>query len=742
MARPDYDLINDRFPASAVLKQYGINVVNRTFKCPLHDDHTNSGSIYTGRNGRERWRCHACDKEGDSLDLVREIEGCTQQEAMRKLTGQDPAFRPPPEPERKKLPPTPVYDLALIPFDVVSKIRPGAKTPEVLHKSGKRFGYVPKLVHVYTDAAGQVPLVILRYTRPDGSKAFTPLRWCRHHNALVATAWKEGERRLLYREPELAARPHAPVLVVEGEKCAELLGSLPAFDDFVVVAWHGGAQQVERQPWDLLQGRKVVLWPDADPPKDGQEDGAGLKAMRKVAVLVQPAQVAIVEPLQAWIDQDIGFDAFDLVASLGGDGRAAREQMENVVVPWRPIRPPTPPPGGPGGGGGGGSRYLLNKDGGLASTDELNWREFLMSPDFGRQLSFDVLDNVTLIDGEPLDDYGLDQLSMEMSRQAGFRGVKPHKVGGYLTTLAKRQPVNRLADRLRALTWDGTPRHLLAYAGAPVEPGSWPRKAGWRWLCGLVHRILEPGFKHDGVLVLEGRQGSSKSRFFETIGRPFAEDRYAEVGKLSQDRDVQMKLRGKVVVELAEMTAHRSGEVDSLKAMLSARADQYRLPYAREVEVVPRTCVFGGTTNEKRYLKDLTGNRRYWIVAVEQEADIVGLERDLEQLLAEAMHEITSGRPVDHQNWLTRSEEAMQQAIAKDREIEFPQFAKLDDVLENQTEISQHDLWLGLGFDQVAQRREGLGLKLTQLMEDRGWKWARWHRETHQRWSWKKSDPA
>jgi len=50
---------------------------------------------------------------------------------------------------------------------------------------------------------------------------------------------------------------------------------------------------------------------------------------------------------------------------------------------------------------------------------------------------------------------------------------------------------------------------------------------------------------------------------------------------------------------------------------MSQREDIYRAAYGRHVQNYPRRCVFFGTSNNDEYLRDKTGNRRFWPVDVE-----------------------------------------------------------------------------------------------------------------------------
>ena len=220
-----------------------------------------------------------------------------------------------------------------------------------------------------------------------------------------------------------------------------------------------------------------------------------------------------------------------------------------------------------------------------------------------------------------------------------------------------------------------------------------------------------------------GSRGRARPRS-RTVGNILGRDLFLELDKLTRDPDTQMLLQGKCIVELSEMTAHRAGDIDTLKGMLTSQYDIYRRPYARMPEKVPRTCVFGGSTNESQYLKDTTGNRRYWIVPISQAMRLDALEKDMPQLLAQAAWYITQGDPIDAQNWLSPEEELMQAGMAKSREIEWPQFDNLDLFLEEQDMqhfLSREQLWVACGFATNSGRNPSLQKVLTRLMEDRGW---------------------
>jgi predicted P-loop ATPase len=155
----------------------------------------------------------------------------------------------------------------------------------------------------------------------------------------------------------------------------------------------------------------------------------------------------------------------------------------------------------------------------------------------------------------------------------------------------------------------------------------------------MVARIYEPGCQADHVLVLEGPQGAAKSSALRVLaGADYFTDQLPDLGS----KDCQQQLLGMTCIELGEMDALSRHEVTRIKAFLTVRSDRYRPPFERYVVDIPRTCVFAGSTNKPGYLRDDTGNRRFWPVRVGA-IDLDALRRDRDQLLAEARCAYESG---------------------------------------------------------------------------------------------------
>lgn len=173
-----------------------------------------------------------------------------------------------------------------------------------------------------------------------------------------------------------------------------------------------------------------------------------------------------------------------------------------------------------------------------------------------------------------------------------------------------RHPVK---EYLLSLKWDGQKRAdtlFIDYLGA--EDNRYTREVTRKALLGAVARILSPGCKHDHVLVLVGPQGCRKSTTLAKLGKSwFSDSLYTVSGK-----DAYELLQGYWIIEMGEMAATKKADLEQIKQFVSKQSDSYRSAYARRTQEHPRQCAFFGTTNDDEFLRDSTGNRRFWPVIV------------------------------------------------------------------------------------------------------------------------------
>lgn len=201
---------------------------------------------------------------------------------------------------------------------------------------------------------------------------------------------------------------------------------------------------------------------------------------------------------------------------------------------------------------------------------------------------------------------------------------------------ARERAFHPVRDYLDRLVWDREPRveqWLTAYLGAEDTP--YVAAVGRMFLLAMIARIDNPGCQADYVPVLEGDQGDLKS----TALRILASDRwFSDQLPPLESKDASQHLRGKWLIEVAELhrTMSNKVEVEAVKAFITRRVERYRPSYGRHDVHEPRQCVLVGSTNRDDYLRDETGNRRFWPVRCGA-IDIAALRRDRDQLFAEAV---------------------------------------------------------------------------------------------------------
>ena len=175
-------------------------------------------------------------------------------------------------------------------------------------------------------------------------------------------------------------------------------------------------------------------------------------------------------------------------------------------------------------------------------------------------------------------------------------------------------PIREFFETLPA--WDGVERAdtlLIDYLGAEDTP--YVRAVTRKELCAAYCRVYHPGIKFDSMIVLNGDQGIGKSTLIAKLGGEW----YSDSLNLSDmnDKTAAEKLQGYWIMEIGELAGMRKADLDKVKAFISRQDDKYRASFGRRVTPHPRQCVFFGTTNSQSgYLRDITGNRRYWNVKV------------------------------------------------------------------------------------------------------------------------------
>lgn len=230
--------------------------------CPLHQEETPSFTIFTGKDGVERFHCFGCGERGDVVDFVEKIKGVGKRDAIKILGGEVER----PNIKRRHVEARDPY-AGIAPVASDHELRPGVRVRVYNPKragSDREWGTIsPAMVFPYRRADGALVGYVLRHDLPGGKKETPMVMWCR------LTDGKESWCRYPFPKPRtlygLEALPAAgQVIIVEGEKCRDRLQAL--MPNRTVLTWPGGTYGVEHTDWSPLSGRSVVIWPDADAP--------------------------------------------------------------------------------------------------------------------------------------------------------------------------------------------------------------------------------------------------------------------------------------------------------------------------------------------------------------------------------------------------------------------------------------------------------------------------------------------
>jgi putative DNA primase/helicase len=297
-------------------------------------------------------------------------------------------------------------------------------------------------------------------------------------------------------------------------------------------------------------------------------------------------------------------------------------------------------------------RSSLTRRGGRYLGDERNIMQALkFAPELAGLLCFnEFASRIEMTRAPPWDSAGAewtdrDDIALKIwlqERDIDCRSTT--SIADTVSLVAKERQRHPLRNRLLSLKWDERTRlcgWLRDYLNATDDP-QYLAAVGMAWMIGAVARVMQPGAQVDHVLVLAGQQGAGKTQ----TARILALEPEFFLGNLPdlRNKDAALVLSGRWIVELAELSAVRRAEVESTKSFITQCEDTYRPPYGRRSVSIPRQCVFLGTTNEAYFLRDRTGNRRWWPVSVGT-VDLELLRRDVQQLWAEAVHLYQCGQP-------------------------------------------------------------------------------------------------
>lgn len=302
-------------------------------------------------------------------------------------------------------------------------------------------------------------------------------------------------------------------------------------------------------------------------------------------------------------------------------------------------------------------RLKTNHKTGLPLSTANNAEIILSNGPFKSVLAYDAFGNTEVIRNalpwrnreRPQEDYepwlGSDDRRMEH----WFGKTYEIKSGGVIknafTEVTHSNSFHPIIEYLEAQECDNIPRMerlFIDYLGA--DDSDYVKEVTRKMFIAAVKRLYEPGCKFDYMLVLVGPQGAGKSTIVQMLARRWFSDSL----KTFDSKDAGEHLQSAWIFEFGELAGMTKTEVDEIKQFITKRSDKYRVAYDRVITDFPRKCVFFGTTNNMDFLKDPTGNRRFWPVVIDPEKRSRSIfidlsEYEIGQIWAEALQAYKSG---------------------------------------------------------------------------------------------------
>jgi predicted P-loop ATPase len=725
--------------------------------CPFHREDTPSFTIFTGKDHIQRFHCFGCGERGDVLDFVQRIKGVDLKEAIGILGGgkAGPNIAP------KKIEARDPYK-DIVPIDPPRELEAGRKVklynPKRAGTEREWGSFAPSMVFSYRNADGSLFGFVLRHELPSGSKE-TPM--------VMAVRLPDGHEcwsRFPFPKPRplygLTDLRDGQVIVVEGEKCRDKLAAVSRRN---VVTWPGGSYGINHCDWSPLAGRDVVIWPDADAP--------GRKTAEAIASIL--AGLGCRVRIMAIDGKPEHWDCADAI-----DDGWSKDDLDNfmrgTVKPWSPpvsdqpdeketndVGTANPPSQSPASGHAGRAKVeartvqqekpqpatvtdirtrntvaaddswhlglIFNDEGKLKPAVTKNWALFLENhPDTAGVFAFDAFKLKIMLmrrppweakgagwEARPLQDRDYSEAVMWL--EAKYMTPKASNIAPVIQTIAERASFDRLREYLEGLKWDGrsrVKRFANDYLGSSGD--NYAPIVSECWLISSVARGLKPGCKVDTMPILEGPQGARKSSALRVLyGDEFFTDELSDIGS----KDAMMELQGVWGLEVAEMHRFSAAETNAVKKFLTRQTDRFRPPYGRSVIEAPRRVVINGTINPEgnAYLRDPTGARRFWPLECGR-IDLDKIERDRDQLWAEAVHLFKAGTP-----WWVQEDEQQAVELEQEKRTDVDVWLSvIAPMLTTRTSISQWDVFEALGVQKKdADWRHAA--RVGRIMKKLGW---------------------
>lgn len=259
----------------------------------------------------------------------------------------------------------------------------------------------------------------------------------------------------------------------------------------------------------------------------------------------------------------------------------------------------------------------------------------------------------------------------------------PTTVENGVKVYAKTHPRNLVKERVEAVKWDSIQRVatlFIDFLGALNE--DYTKEITKRWFTGMIKRVYEPGCKFELVPILYGDQGMGKSDLAHAI----FPDNFVDNLDTMKLKDDLLKLNGKMVCELGEMLAFNASSTDQIKSFISERNDLYRAPYSSVIKDHPRKTVFLGTTNKETFLKDETGERRFYPIRCFGEQATKNPHNIDDAYMLQVLAEAKTLYEAGYKCYIDIKEDAGLVKVASSKQEQAKEYSMVDDEIEQYLE--------------------------------------------------------
>lgn len=314
------------------------------------------------------------------------------------------------------------------------------------------------------------------------------------------------------------------------------------------------------------------------------------------------------------------------------------------------------------------------------------------------------------------------------------------KVRDAIEVAARKHRMNAPREYLSGLEWDGRGRldtWLIDICAATEQPPEYLKAIGPCFFIAGVARTFVPGSPFHHMLVLEGGQGKYKSTMLKTLatfGRDkpvayFADDlSFAKIN----DPNIAQFIQGKVIIEFAELSGLDKKQYEAVKQWITLTEDRIMKKYEKVLTYYPRQFLLAGSTNEHQWLRDPTGNRRFWPVKVCGNIDIARAERDREQLWAEAVHRYRAGEA-----WYIKDDDPVYETVQAEQAMRMMDDIwgeSIEDHVRGQTCVRVSDIMEKCLFIPRAQLDNSKKARVKGVLMSLGYEYkAVWHEGRSQR---------